>query len=110
MKSSVISGDSGYPAMEVHPSGGVDSLSIEREESPHAIPPHPLGVKPAGNQYTATSIAKDFIGSFRAFPDEILAVFLEYLDSYKLRYLGTTCKFLYAFCRSDDFWKALFIE
>lgn len=108
MKSSAISGDSGDPAMEVHPSGGVESLSIE--ESPHAIPPHPLGVKPAGNQYTATSIARNFIGSFRTFPDEILALFLEYLDSYKLRYLGATCKFLYAFCRSDDLWKALFIE
>ncbi|KAG4441321.1 hypothetical protein IFR05_003184 [Cadophora sp. M221] len=108
MKSSAISGDSGYPAMEVHPSGGVESLSIE--ESPNAIPPHPLGVKPAGNQYTATSIARNFIGSFRRFPDEILALFLEYLDSYKLRYLGTTCKFLHAFCRSDDLWKALFIE
>ncbi|KAL2072812.1 hypothetical protein VTL71DRAFT_12155 [Oculimacula yallundae] len=65
--------------MEVHPSGGVESLSME--ESPHAIPPHPLGVKPAGNQYTAPSIARNLTGSFQAFPDEILALFLEYLDT-----------------------------
>ncbi|KAK0100303.1 hypothetical protein ONS95_008261 [Cadophora gregata] len=110
MKSSVISGDSGNPAVDVYPSGGVESLSLSIEESPNTIPPHPLGVKPAGNQYTASSIAKNSIGSFQAFPDEILAIFLEYLDSYKLRSLGATCKFLYAFCRSDDLWKALFIE
>ena len=110
MKSSTISGDSGNQAMDVYPSGGVESLSLSIEESSNTIPPHPLGVKPAGNQYTATSISRNFIGSFQAFPDEILAIFLEYLDSYKLRLLGATCKFLYAFCRSDDLWKALFIE
>jgi hypothetical protein len=27
-----------------------------------------------------------------------------------LRHLGSTCKALYAFCHSDDLWKALFIE
>ncbi len=111
MKSSVIPGNTGYPAIEVQPSGGaarVESLSVE--ESSHAIPQHPLGVKPSGNQYTATSISRNFIGSFRAFPDEILAVFLEYLDSHKLCLLGSTCKFLYAFCRYDDLWKSLFIE
>lgn len=108
MKSSVIAGDAGSPAMDVYPSGGVESLSME--ESPHTIPPHPLGVKPAGNHYTATIISRNFTGSFQAFPDEILAVFLEYLDSSLLRSLGPTCKFLYAFCRSDDLWKALFIE
>jgi len=96
--------------MDVYPSGGVESLSLSIEESSNTIPPHPLGLKPAGNQYTATSIARNLIGSFQAFPDEILAIFLEYLDSYKLRLLGATCKFLYAFCRSDDLWKALFIE
>ncbi|PVH78856.1 Clavaminate synthase-like protein [Cadophora sp. DSE1049] len=96
--------------MDVYPSGGVESLSLSIEESSNTIPPHPLEVKPAGNQYTATSIARNSIGSFQAFPDEVLALFLEYLDSYMLRLLGATCKFLYAFCRSDDLWKALFIE
>ncbi|CZS94347.1 related to phosphatidylserine-specific receptor [Rhynchosporium agropyri] len=110
MQSSVITAESGYPAMEVYPSGGVESLSMEEEESLQAIPPHPSGVKPAGNQYTATSIARNLIGSFQVFPDEILAIFLEYLDSQLLCALGSTCKFLYAFCRSDDLWKALFIE
>lgn len=111
MKSSVIPRETGYQAIEAHSSGaaaGVESLTME--ELPQAIPQHPLGVRPSGNQFTATSISRNWIGSFRAFPDEILAVFLEYLDSHRLRLLGSTCKFLYAFCRSDDLWKTLFIE
>ncbi|KAK2628345.1 hypothetical protein QTJ16_002991 [Diplocarpon rosae] len=80
------------------------------EESHQTVPHHSLGIKPSGNQYTATEISRNFIGLFAGLPDEILAIFLEYLDSYKLRLLGSTCKFLYAFCRSDDLWKALFIE
>jgi hypothetical protein len=115
MKSSVIPADSGYPAaVNVQPSGGFESLSVPEmvvaEESPTSIPHHPLGVKPSGNQYTATSNAKRLIGPFQILPDEILAIFLEYLDSSQLRLLGSTCKFLHACCTSDDLWKALFIE
>ncbi|EKD17233.1 hypothetical protein MBM_04810 [Drepanopeziza brunnea f. sp. 'multigermtubi' MB_m1] len=121
MKSSVLSGETGLPPMEVHRSsgsgagGGVGSQStvISLEDLPlHAIPQHPLGVKPSGNQYAAAavSISRNFIGSFRGLPDEVLAVFLDYLDSYTLRLLGSTCKFLYAFCRSDDLWKTLFVQ
>jgi len=89
---------------------GIDSLDVPREESSLSIPHHPLGVKPLGNKYTATSDAKDSTGYFRIFPDEISAIFLEYLEAPELLVLGSTCKFLYAFCRSDDIWKALFIE
>jgi hypothetical protein len=111
MKSSVIPADAGYSAsVEVQPSGGgVESLELE-EESPNSIPHHPLGIKPSGNQYTATSNGKDAIGPFKLLPDEVLAILLEYFDSFQLCLLGSTCKFLYAFCRSDDLWKTLFIE
>lgn len=108
MKSSVIIEDP--EIINAHPSGGIDSLVPVVEESPLSIPLHPLGVKPSGNQYTASSNARHFAGSFQNLPDEILAISLEYLDSSELCLLGSTCKTLYAFCRSDDLWKALFIE
>jgi hypothetical protein len=85
------------------------TLSLD-EEAGQTIPPHPLGVKPSGNKYTATESAREAIGLFQILPDEVLAILLEYLDSRLLRYLGSTCKALYAFCSSEDLWKALFIE
>jgi hypothetical protein len=126
MKSSVIPADSPYSAvLEVQPSGRVESLavsieqehesldieeSLEDEEESSRISHHPLSIKPSGNQYTATKNSKDCSGYFRICPDEVLAVLLEYLDSSKLQELGSSCKFLYALCRSDDLWKTLFIE
>ncbi|TGO62931.1 hypothetical protein BCON_0016g00240 [Botryotinia convoluta] len=84
--------------------------SAEIEESSVSIPPHPLGVKPLGNQYTATSNARYAIGSFQILPDEVVAILLESLDPELLALLGSTCKFLYAFTRSEEIWKPLFIE
>lgn len=84
--------------------------STEIEESSVSIPPHPLGVKPSGNQYTATSNARYAIGVFQILPDEVVAILLESLNPDLLGLLGSTCKFLYAFCRSEEFWKPLFIE
>jgi hypothetical protein len=119
MKSSLISADGFEPRYNTQlntamPSGGViiesPTSRTPLEESSLAVPQHPLGIKPAGNKYTATSNAKDSVGLFQLFPDEIVAIFLEYLDATELRLLGSTCKYLYAFCRSDDIWKALFIE
>jgi len=114
MKSFVITAGPGCSdPVDIQPSGGVlESLECDEgsTESPYSIPHHPLGIKPSGNQYTARYNSKSSIGSFQLFPDEILAVVLEYLDSCSLRLLGSTCKFMYAFCRSDDLWKSLFIE
>jgi hypothetical protein len=111
MKSSVVPAGC-LDSVDIQPSGGVpESLGLEQSaESLHSIPPHPLGIKPSGNQYTSSLNSKSSIGPFQLFPDEVLAIFLEYLNSSTLRFLGSTCKFLYAFCRSDDFWKSLFIE
>jgi len=109
MKSSAIPAESGFPAPEsVHPGGGIDSLEVE--ESQESIPQHSLGVKPSGNQYTATVNARRSIGPFQILPDEIIAELLETLDSRRLRMLGSTCKFLHAFCKSEELWKTLFIE
>lgn len=109
MKSATIPADSGYSAsINVPLSGGVESLELE--ESQNSIPHHPLGVKPLGNLYTASSNAKHCTGPFQILPDEILALLLETFDPLQLRLLGSTCKFLHVFCKSDDLWKALFIE
>ena len=113
MKAAKIPGDSGSSnTLDIQPSGliRIDSLHVPRGESSLSIPPHSLGIKPLGNKYTATSDAKDSIGYFQIFPDEVLAILLEYLEVPQLLVLGATCKFLYAFCRSDDIWKTLFIE
>lgn len=75
-----------------------------------AIPCHPLGVKPSGNGLTATWDLRAAIGTFNILPDEILLMLLEYLDSDSLLKIGRTCKALYAFTRSEDLWKTLFIR
>jgi hypothetical protein len=113
MKSSIVPDDSGNSiGAYIHPSvpisEGFDSLFLDEESS--IVPPHPLGLKPCGNQYTATRNARHGVGGFQLLPDEVLALFLEYLDSRELRLLGSTCTFLYAFCVYDDLWKTLFIE
>ncbi|MCJ1299141.1 hypothetical protein MMC08_001932 [Hypocenomyce scalaris] len=73
------------------------------------IPIHPLGIKPAGNAYTSSTNIRSTIGAFITLPDELIIRVLDYLDAPSLLQLGTTCKALYAFCRLEDLWKALFI-
>ncbi|PGH18156.1 hypothetical protein AJ80_04543 [Polytolypa hystricis UAMH7299] len=90
--------------------GAADSEGYAEEQLHDAVPTHPLGVKPSGNALTASHDLKAAIGGFAALPDETLLVLLEYLDSSSLRRLGATCKALSAFSRSEELWKALFIE
>lgn len=80
------------------------------EDANSAVPPHPLGIKPSGNQYTTAVNSRHSIGVFQMLPDEFLQSLLEYLDARLLQALGSTCKALYAFCSSDELWRALFIE
>ena len=80
-----------------------------RDDTPTAIPRHPLGVKPSGNAYTSTENHKIAAGYFYHLPDEIIVSVLEYLDLEALLSLGSTCKALYAFSRLEDLWKTLFI-
>ncbi|RFU32005.1 hypothetical protein B7463_g4302, partial [Scytalidium lignicola] len=107
MKSAIIPADVDSSAIDIQSSRAADRLSIE--DSYQAIPSHPLGIKPSGNLYTATSNARSSIGVFQKFPDEILVILLEYFDANSLCLLGSTSKFLYAFCRIDDLWKQIFI-
>lgn len=90
--------------------GAGESLTHEVDAPVTAIPSHPLGVKPSGNAYTASSNARDATGPFQILPDEILFILLEYFQPDLLLRLGATCKFLYAFTRSEELWKTLFIE
>lgn len=110
MKSHAISspGATENDLLEYNPGGGPTALDME--DLSNTIPPHPSGIKPTGNSYTATSNDKDVIGAWRALPDEMIAIILDHFDSPMLRNFGATCKFLYVFCRSEDLWKTLFIE
>jgi hypothetical protein len=95
---------------EAEAQGEHRSIRDEANEGP-AVPLHPLGIKPLGNLYFSSgSNARASIGSLQALPDETVAVLLEYLDQSTVRQLGYTCKFLFAFCSSDDLWKSLFLE
>ncbi|KAF4637984.1 hypothetical protein G7Y89_g85 [Cudoniella acicularis] len=107
MKAPVIPAELGASTtlVQAKGSGGIDSLDgpFGMEESYLSIPQHPLGIKPSGNKYTAASNAKDSINPFQVFPDEILAIFLEYLDPTQLRLLGSTCRFLSTQSKSGSF-------
>ncbi|KAK5990361.1 F-box protein JMJ22 [Cladobotryum mycophilum] len=76
-----------------------------------SIPTHPLGVKPLGNQYLSDGpIARRSIGTWAVLPDEMLNVILEQFDKDAILKLGSTCKFFYAFCHSDELWKSLYLQ
>ncbi|UPX11841.1 uncharacterized protein EKO05_0002426 [Ascochyta rabiei] len=79
------------------------------EDVATAVPAHPLGIKPAGNAYTATENIKARCGSFARLPDELLNHILESFDADALVRLGSTCRALYAFTRLDELWRALFV-
>jgi len=87
---------------------GVDEAANPDESA--TIWSHPLGIRPSGNAFTATTNLKSAIGTFALLPDELLSQFLEYLDARDLLRLGATCRALHAFTRSEELWKALFIE
>ncbi|EEP82825.1 conserved hypothetical protein [Uncinocarpus reesii 1704] len=92
---------------------GMHSLASGADSAldlPEAIPTHPLGVKPSGNGLTASWTLRSSIGYFGILPDELISLLLESLDAKALRRLGATCKALYAFTRSEELWKGIFIE
>lgn len=88
---------------------GVDKAA-NPDESANTIWSHPLGIRPSGNAFTATTNLKAATGTFALLPDELLTQFLEYLDAQDLLRLGATCRALHAFTRSEELWKALFIR
>ncbi|KAI1003530.1 hypothetical protein K3495_g4675 [Podosphaera aphanis] len=80
-----------------------------RDDAALAIPPHPQGIKPLGNQYLAATNARRCAGRLQSLPEEILALLLESLDAAVLVRLGATCTYLHAFATWDELWKALFV-
>ncbi|KAI9813102.1 MAG: hypothetical protein M1827_004322 [Pycnora praestabilis] len=89
--------------------GPKDNIEVAHEERV-TIPPHPLGIKPAGNAYLAQYNLRSSTGSFGHLTDELIIQLLEYLDLPSLLRIGATCKALYAFANVEDFWKTLFVE
>lgn len=71
---------------------------------------HPLGVRPSGNAYLSRRNLRRATGGFYRLPDELLVQILELLDAKALLCLGSCCKALHAFTRSEDLWRALFTE
>ncbi|KAI9792586.1 MAG: hypothetical protein M1816_002106 [Peltula sp. TS41687] len=106
MPSSVVEDDQTFP--------GDDEEEKEEEEeysnTAALFPPHPLGIRPAGNAYTSKLNLRSATGFFCRLTDELVNEVLEYLDADSLNRTGCTCKALYAFSRSEDLWKALFLK
>ncbi|KAI6791018.1 putative F-box and JmjC domain protein [Hortaea werneckii] len=71
---------------------------------------HPLGVRPSGNALTSSVNLKAACGTLAALPDELLIQLLETFEAPDLLRLGGTCRALYAFTRSEELWRALFVE
>ena len=93
-----------------HSNNQLDCSEESEEYDSLTVPPHPLGIKPTGNVYTATENIKPAAGFFMRLPDELIIQVLESLDAASLQCLGCTCKALYAFSRFEDLWKTLCIE
>lgn len=106
-----------------HTPASDDSRPVKRVKTYEADPPisqaedystlvrrHPLGVKPSGNALTSTVNLKSRCGRFAQLPDELINSFLETLQVPHLLRLGSTCKALHAFTRSEELWRTLFIE
>jgi len=83
------------------------SPPLERDD---LVRRHPLGIKPLGNAFAATTDSKSRAGMFARWPDELLLHFLEGLQVPHLLRLGGSCKALHAFSRSEELWRAIFIE
>lgn len=86
------------------------NFAMDDEDVAAAVPSHPLGVKPAGNAYTASENIKSHCGLFARLPDELLSHIFESFEADVLLRLGSTCRALYAFTRLDELWRALFVK
>ena len=73
------------------------------------VPPHPLGIRPAGNAYVADETIWSAMGSFARLPEDVLVQILEHFSAEMLKHMGFTCKALYAFTRIEELWKTLLI-
>ncbi|KAI5291097.1 hypothetical protein KEM54_006320 [Ascosphaera aggregata] len=88
----------------------VFDAAVDLDPNSDCVPAHPLGVKPSGNALTATSDIRPSMGMLANVPDDTIMMCLELLDARDLRALSATCKALYAFGRSEELWRALFVS
>jgi len=88
----------------------VQSDSHDESQDTSLVKRHPLGVRPSGNALTSTINLKTSCGLFTLLPDELLMQLLESLGARDLLQLGSTSKALHAFTRSEELWRALFVE
>jgi hypothetical protein len=104
----------GIATAESRPSKKIKTAAFEHDDedvvAAIAVPSHPLGVKPAGNAYTASENIKSRCGLFARLPDEVLSHILESFEADVLVRLGSVCRALYAFTRLDELWRALFVR
>lgn len=88
-----------------------DEQGLDAEGSLDAIiPQHPIGIKPAGNQFVAGPNIKAAAGVFSYVPDELLIQLFEFVGPMSLLQVGATCKALYAFTRFEDLWRTQFLK
>ena len=87
-----------------------DNDHVDYEEDSTLVRRHPLGVRPSGNALTSDWNLKSSCGPFARLPDDLLMQLLETLNIPHLLRLGNTCRALYAFTRSEELWRALFVE
>jgi hypothetical protein len=104
-----IAFDESRPSKKIKISSAAN-FQNDDEDVAVALPSHPLGIKPAGNAYTASENIKSRCGSFARLPDELLSHILESFEADALIRLGSTCRALYAFTRLDELWRALFVR
>lgn len=111
MPSAIQQDDNGRHHSSVSLCDRTNDLNDFSESTSDSIPSHPLRLKPLGNQYLYDGPkARRSIGVWNLLPDEILMLVLEQFDAAALLNLGHSCKFLYAFCNSDELWKPLFLQ
>lgn len=65
----------------------MQGLKKPSESESLIVPPHPLGIKPAGNVYDADVNMKAAMGLFALLPEETLIEVLEYLNATALQQL-----------------------
>ncbi|KAI9835166.1 MAG: hypothetical protein M1819_002536 [Sarea resinae] len=95
---------------QLPPTAKLANIGLSVDETAVTVPPHPLGIKPSGNAYTASQNLKSACPGFSSLTDDLIIQILEFCDDSSLLRLGATCKALYAFTRFDELWKALFLE
>ena len=88
----------------------MQSASWTAEGNDITVASHPLGIKPLGNAYKAEENIKIAAGRLLLLPDEIVSQIMDFLDACSLKSIGLTCKFLYAFSRSEDLWKSICLQ